>query len=95
MLLWSETMSTDDDDDDYERIVTMLDSVSIARSYEFLCLNYHAPLHTTSTGSFASSPSCRVKRLPSRLCADSPVVLGRHANCIAHKVFTKKRSWVS
>jgi hypothetical protein len=57
MLLWSKTMSTDDDDDEYERIVTMLDSVSIARSYKFLCLNYHAPLHTTSIGSLASSPS--------------------------------------
>jgi hypothetical protein len=56
MLLWFKTMSTDDDDD-YERTVSMLGGVSIARSYEFLCLYYHAPLHTTSIASSSSSPS--------------------------------------
>jgi hypothetical protein len=57
MLLWFKTMSADDDDDDYERIVAMLDSVSIAGSYELLCLNYRAPLCKTSIASLGTSPS--------------------------------------
>ena len=51
------TDEDDDDDDDvrYERVVvTTLDSVSIARSYGFLCLNYQA-LCYSAVGSIAAT----------------------------------------
>lgn len=78
MLFWLATMSTDGDDgadddgdDHYERqrerervAVTTLDGISIARSYGFLCLHYHALFHTTASCFDCFSSSCRVKYLP-------------------------------
>lgn len=53
-------------DREKERVaVTTLNGISIARSYGFLCLHYHALFHTTTAGCFdCFSSSCRVKCLP-------------------------------
>ena len=73
-----------------ERVaVTTLDGISIARSYGFLCLHYHALFHTTTAGCFdCFSSSCRVKCLPCRLRSDSPVVLGRRVGCVLLQMLT-------
>ena len=81
----------DDDDDDvrYERVVvTTLDSVSIARSYGFLCLNYHA-LCYSAVGSIAATRLAELNVcLSSRLRSDSPVAHGRRAGCVPLEMLT-------